>query len=95
MSQASHRRLQTSHRWLQTSPRRVTDDYRQATNNYRRVSDESQRNHSTTFFEYIYKNTIFRKDMVSQMLLWKGGFYLKKESLDFDVYQSDGNSSWQ
>ena len=26
------------------------------------------------------------QDMVFQMLLWKVGFYLKKESLGFDVY---------
>ena len=33
--------------------------------------------------------------MFFQLLLWKVGFYLKKESLRFDVYESDGHSPWQ
>ena len=68
-----------------------TDDYRRVTNNYRRVPDESDtttyESHRTFFWIHFYK-TLFSERICldEEMLLWKGGFYLKKENLGFDVY---------
>ena len=47
------------------------------------------------FFEYIYKTLFSKRTQFSKCSYEKGGFSLKEESLGFDVYSSDGNSSRQ
>ena len=103
--QTSHRQLQTSHRQLQTSHRRVQKSHRQIADGDRRVTDESQTTTDESQMSHrrlrrkVFLNTFikhyFQKEYGFQMPLRKDGFYLKKESLRFDVYQSDGNSPTQ
>ena len=80
-SQTTTDESQTSHKRLQTSHRRVIDDYRRVTDEYRRVTD----NYDESFREFYWIH-YFEKGYGFQVPLRKGGFYLKKESLRFDVY---------
>ena len=74
---------QTSHRWVETSHKPLQTSHRRL----RRIIPKVFLN---TFIKHF-----FQKGYGFQMPLWKGGFYLNKESLGFDVYQSDGNSPTQ
>ena len=95
----NYRRVTAEYRRVTDDYRRATDDYRRVTDDYRRVTDESQTNTDESQASHRRLRRIIPKDFLNrfikhyfqkkygfQMPLWKGGYYLKKESLRFDVY---------
>ena len=91
-----YRRVTDESQTISENYRRVTDELQTTTDKSQVTTDEPQTSHRRVTDYYIqitpkvFSDTFikhyFQKGYGFQTLLWEGGFYLKAESLELDVY---------